>query len=277
MGKLCGRTTLLGIAGLALWGSEPPIPGDWIENLSREAGRIKRDQYSWAGPVVPASEARKTLNTLSADPNTYVFDGVTWRKLDGEEVRQWEEAQKERLKKVGRAQELVRMDKLREARLILVPLVRENGSDELASNALADIALREEHYAEALALLWPTLHRQASQDTIVRGALAGAMTNHGSAEMKVFCDRITIQAAGSLTGLQESIPQTVRSSGLVAMAAWHQMHGDDSSAKVFFERALKLESTNPWVNYSLGNIYSRANDWERAVKAYSLFVSRLVV
>ena len=151
--------------------ASPVQSSSWISDLAKAAQKLDRAKYAWAPRDLgstknqsissgsgPSSQGAGTSGALKVDirdSSIYVFDGKSFWRLEGEEARQYLEAMNARHKKVGKAEELTRAGNLREARAALVPLVLEAPYDEVGLKALAEVCLREEKYAEVLALLSP--------------------------------------------------------------------------------------------------------------------------
>lgn len=285
-------TLLMSCAYLALGTTQSD--STWISELAKAGKQLDRTKYAWASQdsrpkksVKPRSNSDKgilssnasgTLKVEVRDSGIYVFDGGSFRKLDGEEAERYLVAMKARHLKVGRAEELTHSGDLAAARAALIPLVREAPYDEVGLRALAEVCLRQESYHEALALLAPILTANASEETILYAAYASAMTGQIYPGLKDYCDRVSTRMMAGLDGGGNAIPVgTDRKASTIsvnlAMGAMHAMQGDDQSARPYFERTLKFDPKNPWAGFSLGAILARKGLLKEAARAYSISVA----
>lgn len=221
----------------------------------------------------PAGTQSTPGKAISADRGYLWLGNGRWRLMTAEEQRLWVEAANANYRQDAIADHFARAGDLPKARSELEAILVRRPSDKVAAAFLGDVCVRMELYCEALAVLGPLLGTSPSQDVLVRAAVSGAMTNHVFPGQLRFTNRVTLRFCGALTGTKESLPEAsgvtaAQFSALTAMGSWVAMQGDFPTAQIYFERARQIDSNNAFVQYSLGQIYLAANDYEDARAAY---------
>jgi Flp pilus assembly protein TadD len=266
--------SLVAIASIAV----PSAEESWPAKLAKLIPLSERLKYRWGAEVRPVSEAHGQLKVTAPDPNFYVFENGVIRSLSGAEAESWMKRRQEQEKAVGKALTLLQRGSIRSARAILEPLVRENGTDEIAVCALARASLRQGQFREALTLLTPLVNAQASEEILLFAAYAGAMINRVFDSQQEFGQQIIHQAAGGMSGAAASMPNASGAAGvkqtiLLALASWYAMAGDDVEAYVYLTRFLLMQPRNAWANFLLGGIHQRRGQWRQASDAFAIAAS----
>lgn len=164
-----------------------------------------------------------------------------------------------------------------QAKRLLEALVSEDITNEKAVNGLADIYLNEGDYVQTLALLGSASDHNASDETLLKLALAGAMTGHVYPGQRSYCEKyvsnwktIDPNSVASTTIKDSTLAAKV--SALFALACWHTGRGDAKAATPFFVRALRLDPGNGWGHEMLGKFYAASRTWPDAEREFALAV-----
>lgn len=219
-----------------------------------------------------AAQPPKTIS--SADPTSYYWDGHGWRVMSPKQERAWLEFAARDFREDMGAFNLARTQPA-EARNKLIGIIRRRPYDDQAASELAEVCNRLGRYDEALAVISPQLGPNSRYEVRLHAALSGAMTGRLFEGQKEFTDREVMAFGGALTGTKTALPlgDTIGSaklSSLMAMGSSYAMKGDQDTARLYFERARGLSPNNPFVEFSLGQIYLAKGERENARAAYEL-------
>ncbi len=272
---------------------------DWRAQL-KSVGLRDKTNYSWRiakpkggsiGIAKPPKELRpgvkgetpgslrrgpKTANGAAAkgsDPDLFVWSGSHYHIATSSEAEALRSQLRQRMAPIGSAWSLARASRLAEARSVLVPLLQDEDRREPAASILAEVALRQGHYSESLAILATYLSSIQNPDDCLTAAVAGAMTGNVFPGQIDFCKSIIYQkSGGDHVFAQFAVPSgsgpiVAKASALLAYAS---QANTDPVARHFFEQALTYVPHNAWANWSLGRLYLAARNYQAAENCFHI-------
>lgn len=248
---------------------------EWATMISQRMSQIMAQKGD--APSAPAETGKMPtgLKTVTADRNFYGFDGERFRVLTEAEVRELMAAENEKFRYLFEAQALLKSHDLARAKLLIASNVEDPAENVLASRILAEIAIHEHCYIDALMLLAPFIEDSGDKLLLLIAAHAAAMVDQVFDGQKQFTDGYVAQHNGLMDDIalalnKNGVLVSSRLSSAIALATWYGGHNFEEDSKRYFTRALVFDAENVLANFMLGQIYARQKLWQKSSDCFEI-------